>query len=59
MPDTRLYFDPVANKITGTYNTRCTEITKDQVPELIRKGAEVDDSAREVNGAIKRAEQQR
>lgn len=57
MPDLILYFDPAANKITANYNTRCTEITKNQVADLVRKGAEVDDSARALNGLLKQAGQ--
>lgn len=57
MPDTILYFDPIKNRITAVYTPQCTEITKDQVPALVRKGAEVDQSARDLNDLMRRAGQ--
>lgn len=57
MAGTQLYFDPARNRITGTYATTYREITKDEVPALVRAGAEVDKSAREVNATLKQQSQ--
>lgn len=53
MADAKLFFDPRRNVITAQYSAQAHEITKADVPELVRKGAEVDQSAREMNAALK------
>lgn len=57
MPDTSLYFDPAKNVITAQWSAQAHEITKDEVPALIRKGARVDQSARDLNKLLKQAGQ--
>jgi hypothetical protein len=57
MPDTILYFDPTKNRITAVYTPQSHEITKSEVPALVRKGAEVDQSARDLNDLMRRAGQ--
>jgi hypothetical protein len=59
VPDiTVLYYNPARNVITSTFAPGCREVTKAEVPDLIRAGAEVDQSARETNVLIKMAERQ-
>lgn len=53
MADAKLFFDPRRNVITAQYNDQAHEITKADVPELVRKGAEVDTSARDLNAQWK------
>ncbi|MEX3972244.1 hypothetical protein [Paraburkholderia caribensis] len=57
MADLRLYFNPVRNVITATFTPDCREITKAEVAALVAQGAEVDQSARDLNVMLKGAEQ--
>jgi len=56
MAENRLYFDPQRNTVTALYSSTAHEITKAEVPALVAKGAEVDQSARDLNQALKDAE---
>lgn len=53
-----LYFDETRNLITANPQpgTNARVIQKAEVPDLVRKGAEVDDTARKLNDLLKTAE---
>ncbi|WP_104655075.1 hypothetical protein [Ralstonia insidiosa] len=53
-----LYFDPDRNLITASPQpgSHPRVIQKSELPELIRGGAEVDESARKLNELLKTAE---